>query len=275
MRHAVVVVLFAGLSLAACKGENAAGDQMGLTNWQKAPPLLAGVDEGATEGPAGEPAGPAGGMEGRPGGAAPVPAAAPGTVPVRKAGLWQTSVNTGRGGAQSGQLCVDDQSELRRGVFSQTGGGGGGGRGGQGCEPKIAKSGDNWTYSMSCTRQMGDATLKMSSSQTLSGDLNSKYQVKGTSSTSGGPNPEMNGTRQISASGSYVGACPAGMKAGDFKGADGQIRNIMQGGGGGGARGGFGPGGPGGGREGGQRGPGGGGQRGEGGGGRPQQAPEG
>lgn len=241
MRNALVVVILSGAALSSCGDKAGGGDQMGLVNWEKAPPLTAGVDEGATQGgmaPGGAPgANPAGGPGG--GAAASIPAAAPGTTPVRKAGLWQTTMNSGRG-AQSGQLCVDEQTELRRGVFSQ----GGGGRGGQGCEPKIAKSGANWTYSMACTRSFGDAEVKMSTSQTLSGDLAKSYQLKGTSSTSGGPNPEMNGTRAISGSGTYVGPCPAGMKAGDFKGADGEVRNIMQqggqgrgpGGGGGGRR---------------------------------------
>ena len=44
MRNALVVALLGGLALAACEKQV---EQMGLTNWQKAPPLLAGVDEGA------------------------------------------------------------------------------------------------------------------------------------------------------------------------------------------------------------------------------------
>lgn len=247
MRNTLVVVMLSTAALCSCGEKAGGGDQTGLVNWEKAPPLTAGVDEGANQGPmtpgatpAGGPGGPgaAPGEQGQARPASAPAAAAPGTVPVRKAGLWQTTMNTGRG-AQSGQLCVDENTELRRGVFSQ---GGGGGRG-PGCDPKIAKSGANWTYSMSCTRSFGDAEVKMSSSQTLSGDLSKSYQLKGSSTTSGGPNPEMNGTRQISGSGTYVGACPSGMKAGDFKGADGQVRNIMQqgqgrgpGGGGGGRR---------------------------------------
>jgi len=103
----------------------------------------------------------------------------------------------------------------------------GGRGGGQGCEPKIAKTASGWTSSMSCTRSFGDNSMKVSSRQTLTGDLNSRYQLKGTSSTSGGPSEDMNGTRNTSATGVYQGLCPAGMKPGDFKGADGQIRNVM------------------------------------------------
>jgi hypothetical protein len=228
MRNTLVVALIAASALAACDRAAEGGDQQGLTNWQKAPPLRAGVDEGATPAPEGAPAVAVAGTDAAAApaaAAASIPAAAAGSVPVRKAGLWKTTVNTGRGGAQTGELCVDDQSELRRGVFAQTGGGR---AGGQGCTPRIAKQGANWTYSMSCTRNFGDASMKMSSSQTLTGDLTKSYQLKGTTTTSGGPNEDMNGSRNISASGTYVGPCPAGMRPGDFKGADGQVRNVMQ-----------------------------------------------
>lgn len=227
MRHALVVVLLAAAALTACGKEDAG--EMGLTNWEKAPPLQAGPDQDGTPPAdvqtAAQPGAPAaaGASAGAP--AVATPAAAPGTTPVRKAGLWKTTANNGRGGPQTGELCVDDSSERTRGLFAQMGGG----RGGQGCEPKIAKQGAGWTATTACTREFGDASVQMKSSQTLTGDLSKSYQLKGTTTTSGGPNEEMNGTRNTSASGTYAGACPAGMKAGDFKGADGQIRQQGQG----------------------------------------------
>ena len=236
----IAVAVFTGvfaMSLASCSKQE---EQMGLTNWEKAPPLLAGVDQGAVVvatdgGPNPAQVGPT--APAAPGvTAAAAPAAAPGSVPVRKAGLWQTTVNSGRGQPQTGTLCVDEQSELARSVFAQAGAGG---RGGQGCAPKIARGTNGaWTATMTCTRSFGDSTVRISSTQTLTGDLNTRYQLKGTTTTSGSPNPEMDGTRNITASGVYQGPCPAGKKPGDFTGSDGETRNILQGGGGlGGGRG--------------------------------------
>lgn len=112
------------------------------------------------------------------------------------------------------------------------GGFGGGGFGSPACPPTITKTDTGWTSTSSCTRSMGDRTFKLATSLTLTGDLQTRYVVKGTRSA-------MDVTAPVSITGLYKGACPAGMNPGDYKGADGQIRNLLQGrrgpGGGGGA----------------------------------------
>jgi hypothetical protein len=110
-------------------------------------------------------------------------------------------------------------------------GGGGFGGGNPACAPKVAKAGDGWTSTSSCTVERGDTPIKMSTKLTLSGDLSTSYTVKGTRSGMGGSNP-------VSVTGTYKGACPAGMKPGDLKGPSGQTRNVLQGRGGGGGGGG-------------------------------------
>jgi hypothetical protein len=70
----------------------------------------------------------------------------------------------------------------------------------------------------------------MASKLTLSGDLATSYTIKGSRTTPGGTNP-------VSVTGTYKGACPAGMKPGDLKGPSGQTRNVLQGRGGGGRQG--------------------------------------
>jgi hypothetical protein len=228
MRKAVVLALICAGALAGCNKQQ---EQMGLTNWEKAPPLLAGVDEGANA-PGAEFAtngGAQAGFAGRgpAGGVAPAsaPPAAPGTVPVRKPGLWQVTTNDGRGPARTSQICVTAETELRRGPLAT------GGRG-PGCTPKISKGANGaWTSSMSCTRSFGENTIKTSQTETLTGDLQASYKVSGRSTTEGGGRPEMNGTRNISITGTYKGACPAGMKGGDMIGSDGQRRNVFEGGG--------------------------------------------
>ena len=80
---------------------------------------------------------------------------------------------------------------------------------------------------MSCTVDFGDVTMQTSSQQSLSGDLTSRYTITGTSTRSGAPNEQMNGTTPISTTGVYKGPCPAGQKGGDMTMANGTVRNIF------------------------------------------------
>jgi hypothetical protein len=128
-------------------------------------------------------------------------------------------------------LCVDAASEETRGVFIV--------QRVPGCSPKLAKSGKGWISSFTCTQNIQDQTIKRSGSQTLSGDLDSKYTVRGTTTISGatGDMARMNSTRTTTVTGVYKGACPAGQTGGDQTGSDGQTRNILiQGNGPGGGR---------------------------------------
>jgi hypothetical protein len=116
------------------------------------------------------------------------------------------------------------------GAGRRAGGGFGGGfGGGAGCQPTVARAGDGWTSTSSCTIERGETSIKMSSKLTLSGDLATSYTVKGSRTTPAGTSP-------VSVTATYKGACPAGMNSGDLKSASGQTRNVLQGRGGGGAR---------------------------------------
>jgi hypothetical protein len=96
MRKTLIIALMCAASLAACKkAEDATGGPEA-----GAPPLLAGIDEGAKPGDPGYVAGISKGTaDGTTMAAvapAPAPAAADGSRPTRKAGLWQiTTVSTG------------------------------------------------------------------------------------------------------------------------------------------------------------------------------------
>jgi hypothetical protein len=280
MRKTLIIALMCAASVAACKkAEDASGGPA-----VGAPPLLAGVDEGAKPGDPGYVAGVSRGTtDGTTMAAAPAPVAADGSRPLRKAGLWQlTTVSTGGpafggagggrpggpnggpaggeargpgapGGAGSGgfsggrpggaggpgggfaggppgpvTLCVDAESEAVRGVFSA-------GRTAPGCEPKLAKAGKGWSASFTCNQDIQGQSVKRVGSQSLSGDLSSKYTVHGTTTISGatGDMARMNSVRTTTVTGVYKGACPAGQRGGDQTGADGQTRNILtaQGGG--------------------------------------------
>lgn len=240
MRKSIVLVLMCAGALAACHKD---AQDMGLVNWQKAEPLRAGVDMGAqpaAAAPAGELAATPAAQPGAPAQAQPASTTAPATAaagPVRKAGLWEITSAGGPGPGPGGgttKLCVTAESEARRGVFAQ-------GRGGAGCTPKVTKTANGWTATTSCTIDMGDVTMQTSSQQTLTGDLSSRYTITGSSTRSGAPNPQMNGTSPINVTAAYKGPCPAGQKGGDMTMADGTVRNVFDAPRGGPGGGGFGP----------------------------------
>jgi hypothetical protein len=270
MRNALVLALLCATALCACDkgGDEAKGPPPG------APPLLAGPDEGAKPGDPGyvegyskgqqtaadapvsatvvggpAAAAPAGAPGARPAGAgAPrVAAVAPdGSKALRKPGLWQITSTTsgpppaarpgggapgggrpgGFGGGGNGTLCVTAESEATRGVLTS--------RGGPDCVPKVGHNGSTWTLSSTCVNEFQGNSVTRSTSETLTGDLNAKYTLKTTTTTSGAPAEmaQMNATRTTTQSGTWKGACPAGQVGGDFTGADGQKRNLLQGGGG-------------------------------------------
>ena len=104
-------------------------------------------------------------------------------------------------------------------------GGGSGGGGFGACPPTIARAGAAWTATTSCTREMGEMTVKTSGKMTLTGDLATSYKITGNRTVSGGPRE---GVTQINVTASYKGACPADMQPGDLKGENG-TRNLLQG----------------------------------------------
>lgn len=193
-----------------------------------------GLGGGRPGGPGGDFGGSAGGQRG-PGGSGGRPDAAGGGGQARGPG--------GAGGGFAGPqgpvtLCVDADSEAIRGVFSA-------GRPAPGCEPKLEKKTKGWSASFTCTQDIQGQTVKRVGNQTLSGDLNSKYTVHGTTTISGatGEMARMNSVRTTTVTGVYKGDCPSGQRGGDQTGPDGQTRNILTAPAGGGRRGGAGNGG--------------------------------
>jgi len=266
MRKTLILALMCAASLAACNKDDGSvnvGPEPG------APPLLAGIDEGAKPGDPGyDPNVSTGNALPKAAGAAAGPAAprvaaaAPdGSRPVRKAGLWQIT-RTSTGGPPPGAF---GGGGGRPGGAPGGGGPGAGapggaagaGRGpqgpqgpenlcvdaaseairgvfaaprGQDCTPKLTKTAKGWSQSYTCSNPGRDgATMTTSSNETLTGDLNTRYTVSGTNKVSGG---DLNFTRTTTVTGVYKGACPAGQKGGDMTDASGQTRNILQGGGG-------------------------------------------
>ena len=139
----------------------------------------------------------------------------------------------GRGGPPAGpvKLCVTAETEQTRNVFS--GLTGRGGAAAAGCEPKLTKTDNGYQAATACTTSSNGNPVQNTSKLTLTGDLNTRYSISGTTSSKGGQNGDTSTTVRVTAS--YVGACPAGQKGGDQTSADGTVRNIFdapQGGGG-------------------------------------------
>ena len=172
-------------------------------------------------------------------------AAAPGAVPAtsaaggaprRKPGLWQLTASNGQTSATS-TLCVSDASEARFDVFdtrrllpapTRPGGDGPGPAGprpgGQGqrrgfggaCPAKVSKEGAGWRSTSRCTREMGDASMTISTNSAVTGDLDTQYTLKASRTVSGAPMEQMNRTTDVTVTGAYKGSCPSGQKGGDL-----------------------------------------------------------
>jgi hypothetical protein len=119
------------------------------------------------------------------------------------------------------------------GGFAGPGGGGGGrpgGGGGSPCPPlKISKAGAGWKGSSVCKREFGEgASMTITQSDSLIGDLQSKYTLKATRTISGAPREEMNRATTTTVNATYKGACPSGQKGGDLT-INGETSNLMAG----------------------------------------------
>lgn len=184
------------------------------------------------------------------GGSAATPGAAAGgatsdmAMPIRKAGLWETTrlrdgkPREGRMGGGPMKVCVDASSDAKAALF--------GGRMGRSvCSEQHATKNADGSYSFSSTCTMGAATAV--SKGTASGDFNSKYVVHIETDVSGGQFAQMNGHHVMDITSIYTGPCPAGMAGGDVMLPDGTVGNpskMFSGGGPGGPGGGDGGGAP-------------------------------
>lgn len=237
MRRVVFAGVVAALGLSGC------GEKQPEVIIDPAPPSNSGpadLDMPIPQPPgATNTAAPTGPAAANPGAATPAAAtsAASGAGPRRKPGLWRlTAVGETTTNAT---LCVTEASEATVNAFDtrmltpRPGGGGqggprpegagaggprpgGGGGGGAQCPPRITKTAAGWQGSATCTREMGEASMQISVSETLSGDLQSKYTLKSRRTISGAPMPQMNRTIDLTVEGAYAGACPAGQTGGDL-----------------------------------------------------------
>lgn len=145
---------------------------------------------------------------------APVPG--PMAAPKRKPGLWSQTVSSD-GSSQTMKLCLDAATEAKLSVW-----------GGQATADMCAKNTfvrtpTGFTFDSVC--DMG-AAGKITTKGVGTGNFDTRYEIKATSVTTGSSMAQANGPHEMTITGTWDGACPAGMKPGDMSLPGGVTMNI-------------------------------------------------
>lgn len=130
-------------------------------------------------------------------------------IPSRKAGLWEQTISTEQM-HQTTRMCLDDTTEQKMKWWATES------RGDvksmcpeQSMTPKLT---GGWKIHSVC--KIGDAGT-VTSDGDVTGDFGSHYAMTMTSVTTGSSMAQANGTHKITMEGSWKGACPPDMRAGD------------------------------------------------------------
>lgn len=147
-------------------------------------------------------------------GAAPV--SGPMAAPKRKPGLWSQTVAS-EGNSQTIKLCLDAATEAKLSVWGAQ-------AGSEACaQNTFMRTATGFSFDSVC--DMGPAG-KITTKGVGSGDFDTRYEIKATSVTTGASMGQANGTREMTITGTWDGACPAGMKPGDMSLPGGVTMNI-------------------------------------------------
>jgi len=140
-------------------------------------------------------------------GAAATATAGPVTLPKRKPGLWVHTINA-EGVTQTMKLCIDADTDAKMTIWGQA-------ASKEMCAKNVVTAAPGgFAFESEC--DMG-AMGRTSGKGTVTGDFNSAYTVKTTSTTTGSSMPQANKTSEMTLTARWEGACPAGMKGGDMK----------------------------------------------------------
>lgn len=150
------------------------------------------------------------------GGAAASAPSGPIAAPKRKPGLWLQTISS-TAGSQETKLCLDETTEAKMTVWGQA-------AGKDICAKNtITPMAGGWRIESEC--DFGEAGKNVSTG-TITGDFNTKYVLKMSTTTTGAKMLQMNGTQEMEMTGVWQGACPAGMKPGDMTLPGGATINI-------------------------------------------------
>lgn len=138
------------------------------------------------------------------------------TPPRRKPGLWVQTMSSD-GMTQETKICLDEAVEQKMTLWGQQ-------MGQQVCAKNaITPTTGGWKVESEC--DFGEAGRNVTSG-TVTGDFNSRYVIKLTTTTTGAKMVQANGTHAMEMSAEWKGACPADMKPGDMMLPGGMKMNI-------------------------------------------------
>lgn len=144
--------------------------------------------------------------------------AAPAAAPKRKPGLWAQTVSTG-GMTQTSKICLDEATESRMTAWGQQM------SDGMCARNVITPTPGGWSFESDCDMGQGGKSVTKG---TATGDFNSKYVIKATTTTTGSSMPQANGAHEMEMTAVWEGPCPAGMKPGDMSLPGGMTINMNQ-----------------------------------------------
>jgi len=137
--------------------------------------------------------------------------------PARRPGLWQQAMSAGEF-KQVSKLCLDKATDEKLSVW-------GAGAAKEKCAKTEMSRGLDGTWSFSSVCDMGGGG-KTTTSGTITGDFNAKYQMVAQSTTEGASAPQMNGPHKMALEATWLGPCPAGFKPGDMELPGGMKMNM-------------------------------------------------
>ncbi len=142
--------------------------------------------------------------------------AGPVAMPKRKPGLWSHTM-VADGSTQTMKICIDADTDAKMSVWGQA-------MSKEMCSKNVmTATPGGYAFESECDMgNMGHTVGK----GTVSGDFNSAYTVKTTSTVTGSSIPQANRTSEMTLQAKWEGACPAGMTGGDIQLANGMKLNI-------------------------------------------------
>ncbi|KTR03715.1 hypothetical protein NS365_17795 [Aureimonas ureilytica] len=132
------------------------------------------------------------------------------TLPMRKAGLWETKTQSPDGNVTVRQ-CIDEKTDqLAQGAFGAS----------QNCSKRsLVKTDTGYESESEC--KIG--TISATGKALISGDFDSKIHMKVDTTLTGVPDMKEPVRRQMEIDATYVGPCIAGQSPGDIIMPDGKI----------------------------------------------------
>ena len=145
--------------------------------------------------------------------------AAPPATPARKAGLWKQTMSSGGTTPVELRVCTDAQMEKKMSWW-------GGGMAQGACTENTASKGPDGVWRFKSVCKAGTAGNSVTEG-TMTGDFQTRYEIKGKTSTMGAATPGANGVHDVSVVAEWQGPCPADWMPGDTEMPGGMRMNTL------------------------------------------------